>query len=152
MFVGFLFFGIILHTCEKTITMNAQYNIIILEDDIFFGNLIKNFLMNQGYNNVKLFHNDEDCINSITSEPTLIILDHHLINSTGLETMQRINKLFTSVTFIYLSGQEYVHVALKSLQFGAVDYIEKNKNCFYNLKSVTDQIVAGSSSNNLLTA
>jgi len=123
--------------------MDPNSKIVILEDDIFFGNLLKRFLMNQEYKNVELFHEEEDCIKSITKEPTLVILDHHLKSSTGLEVMQEIKKINPDVHIIYLSGQEFTHIAVKAMRTGAVDYVEKNSDAFLQLKKIIDRILFG---------
>ena len=35
--------------------MSSKYEFVILDDDLFYGNLIKYFLQNQGYTNVSFF-------------------------------------------------------------------------------------------------
>lgn len=121
--------------------MNSDTKIIILDDDVFFGNLLKNFLINQEYNNIQLFSQEDDCIKSIEKEPAVVILDHHLEKSTGLDVMKVIQEKNPEAYFIYLSGQEFMHVAVKALRSGAIDYIEKNGNAFYQLKSIIDKII-----------
>lgn len=115
--------------------------IIILDDDVFFGNLVKNFLINQDYHSVQLFHKEEDCLNNIGSLPTLVILDHHLAKSTGLDVMVELKQRNPLTKVIYLSGQEYMHIAIKALRGGAIDYIEKNRNSFFQLKLLIDKIL-----------
>ena len=116
-------------------------NIIILDDDVFFGNLVKNFLINQDYQSVQLFHVEEECLQNIGSAPTLLILDHHLAKSTGLDVMAKLKTRNSQTKVIYLSGQEYMHIAIKALRSGAVDYIEKNRNSFFQLKLLIDKII-----------
>lgn len=115
--------------------------IIILDDDVFFGNLVKNFLINQDYQSVQLFHKEEDCLNYLGSLPALVILDHHLAKSTGLDVMVELKQRNPLTKVIYLSGQEYMHVAIKALRGGAIDYIEKNRNSFFQLKILIDKIL-----------
>lgn len=117
--------------------------IIILDDDAFFGNLLKNFLYNQEYRNIELYQNEDKCIDSIKNESMVVILDHHLEKSTGLDVMKEIQKKNPDAYIIYLSGQEYMHIAVKALRSGAIDYIEKNSKAFYQLKTLIDQIMHG---------
>jgi polysaccharide export outer membrane protein len=119
--------------------------IIILDDDAFFGNLLKNFLYNQEYRNIELYQNEDKCIDSIKNESMVVILDHHLEKSTGLDVMKEIQKKNPDAYIIYLSGQEYMHIAVKALRSGAIDYIEKNGSAFYQLKTLIDQIMHGQS-------
>lgn len=119
--------------------MNNNPKIVILEDDIFFGKMIKNFLVNQEFKNIQLFHDEEKCIQAITKEPTILIIDHHLPNATGLEVIQIIRKINPDIQFIYLSGQKTSKVAIKAFREGAIDYIEKNKDTFVHLKKTIDR-------------
>lgn len=121
--------------------METQTKIIILDDDAFFGNLLKNFLYNQEYHNIELYQNEDKCIDSIKPESMVVILDHHLEKSTGLDVMKEIQKKNPDAYIIYLSGQEYMHVAVKALRGGAIDYIEKNGSAFLQLKTLIDQIM-----------
>lgn len=119
--------------------MNFQPKIIILEDDQFFGKMIKNFLTNQEFKNIQLFHEEDKCIQAITKEPTILIIDHHLPSSTGLEVIQLVRKINPEIQFIYLSGQKTSKVAIKAFREGAIDYIEKNKDTFIQLKKTIDK-------------
>lgn len=121
--------------------METKTKIIILDDDAFFGNLLKNFLYNQEYDNIELYQDEDKCIDSIKPESMVVILDHHLEKSTGLDVMKEIQKKNPDAYIIYLSGQEYMHVAVKALRGGAIDYIEKNGGAFLQLKTLIDQIM-----------
>ena len=122
--------------------METYPKIIILDDDLFFGNLLKNFLSNQGYKFIELFQDEFKCIESIKQGLTIVILDHHLEKSTGFEVMKKIQQKNSKVIIIYLSGQEYMHIAIKAIRLGAIDYIEKNSNYFFQLKVIIDKIIA----------
>ena len=121
--------------------MKTKTKIIILEDDVFFGNLIKNFLINQEYENVILYTDEEECLKSIKNEPALFILDHHLVKMTGLEVMNKIKEKNSKAQFIYLSGENLGKVAVKALRNGALDYIEKNKKAFIKLNDLIEQVL-----------
>jgi len=121
--------------------MNHNRKIVILEDDVFYGKMIKNYLLNQDFKNIELYHDEDDCLNAMNSEPALVIIDHHLKHSIGMDIMAQIKEKNANVQFIYLSGQEYSNVAIKALRAGAVDYIEKNNEAFDQLKKSIDQFV-----------
>lgn len=121
--------------------MKTKTKIIIIEDDVFFGNLIKNFLVNQEYENVILFTDEEECLKSIKTEQALYILDHHLVKMTGLEVMNKIKEKNAKAQFIYLSGESLGKVAVKALRNGALDYIEKNKKAFVKLNDLIEQVL-----------
>ncbi len=130
--------------------MSNNFKIVILEDDTFFGNLLKNYLMSNDYENIELYHDEDVFLSSIKKEPTLLILDHHLIHSTGLDVLEKIKEKIPSLQFIYLSGQEYSHIAIKALRLGALEYIEKDRNSFINLKRTLDEFSQTNKSSQLM--
>lgn len=112
----------------KNFIMKQFDRIVILEDDEFFGKLIQHFLLNNGYENVQFYAEEKDCLTSISqSENSLFLLDLNLKNSTGLQTMERIQILNDSSRFILISEQVGCQVAITAIKQGAMDYIEKNK-------------------------
>jgi DNA-binding NtrC family response regulator len=120
--------------------MQCNHPIVILEDDAFYGKMLKNFLMNQDFKNIELFEDEEACLQKVTLEPTLYLLDFGLKTMTGLEAMQQIIQKNPNAHFVYISGQDYSSIALKVMRLGAVDYIEKNRHAFYHLKNTLDKI------------
>ena len=121
--------------------MESNLKIIILDDDLFFGNLLRNFLLNQGYKLIELFQDEFKCLESINQGLSIVILDHNLKNSNGFDVMKKIKQKNSKAIIIYLSGQEYMHIAVKAIRLGAIDYIEKNSNYFFQLKQLIDQIM-----------
>ena len=121
--------------------METKNRIMILDDDIFFGNLVKNFLKNHYEVQIQHFSREDIFLNQLSSEPTVIVLDHHLLSSIGLDMIPKILEINPSSTIIYLSGQEYMHVAIKALRMGAADYIEKDRNSFFQLKQIIDKVI-----------
>lgn len=121
--------------------MKPKNRIMILDDDIFFGNLVKNFLKNQYEEQIEHFSREDIFLNHLTAEPTVVILDHHLVNTSGLDMIPKILQINPSSTIIYLSGQEYMHIAIKALRMGAADYIEKDRNSFFQLKHIIDKVL-----------
>jgi FixJ family two-component response regulator len=121
--------------------MKLVNQIMILDDDIFFGNLIKNFLKNHFQEKIDHFIKEDVFMDQLTIEPSVIILDHHLQGCSGLDMIPRILSRSPSSTIIYLSGQEYMHVAIKAMRLGVADYIEKDRNSFLQLKTIIDKVL-----------
>lgn len=119
--------------------MDNKYQFVILDDDMFYGNLVKYFLQNQGYTNVSFFEDESDCLKYVSSKPTLYIVDHFLKQTTGLTMMEEINQKNPNAFFIYLSNQESSTVAMKAMKLGAIDYLQKDKNSFFHLLNIIDQ-------------
>ena len=55
--------------------MSSKYEFVILDDDLFYGNLIKYFLQNQGYTNVSFFEDESTCLKYVSTKPTLYIVE-----------------------------------------------------------------------------
>jgi FixJ family two-component response regulator len=120
--------------------MECNYPIIILEDDVFYGKMLKNFLLNQNFQDIKLFHDEDACLQDVNDQQVLYLLDYSLTKTTGLQVMQDIMIKNPSASFVCISGLEYSHIALKLIRAGALDYIEKNRHAFYHLKNTLDKI------------
>lgn len=122
--------------------MNSKSaKIFILDDDEFFSSVLKNYLKNNLIDDVKIFHEEQQLIDHLNEDPNLVIIDHFLQNTTGLEMMEVIKLKKPKVQFIYLSSQEYYHIAIKAMKQGALDYIEKNQRSFEKLKSIINKVV-----------
>lgn len=115
-------------------------NAYILEDNRFYSEMISAHLEMEGIH-TRIFNNEQSCINAIrTSAPDLLILDHKLENSTGLEILEAIQFYVRNTSIIYISAQDKYNVVLKALRKGAVDYIEKGDNAFVQLNRVISKL------------
>lgn len=128
--------------------MDNKYEFVILDDDMFYGNLVKFFLQNQGYTNVSFFEDESVCLKYVSSKPTLYIVDHFLKQTTGLTMMEEINQKNPNAFFIYLSHQESSSIAMKAMKLGAIDYLKKDKNSFFHLLNIIDQFFRDKSISN----
>lgn len=120
--------------------MKCSHPIVILEDDVFYGKMLMNFLLNQDFKNVELFQDEDLCLQNVSLKPTLYLLDFNLKTMTGLDVMHQIIQKNPNANFVYISGQDYSSIVLKVMRLGAVDYIEKNRHAFYHLKNTLDKI------------
>ena len=58
----------------------------------------------------------------------------------GLEVLQEIKKIDPEVDVVILSGQDKIEVAVKTMQYGAFDYIVKGEAAFYRAEKVVFNI------------
>ncbi len=119
-------------------------NIFIVEDDKFYSQLIQTYLTGLGYTNNSVFYSGSKCIEHLSDSPNIIILDYTLGFENGLEILKQIKEFNENIKVIMLSGQEYMHISVKSLKLGAYDYIEKNKESLNNLHITIEKIIAES--------
>jgi len=102
------------------------FRIFIVEDDTWFGNLLKHHLsLNPDYE-VFLFTNAKDCLDNLFKKPDVISIDHGLPDITGDKLLAKIKSVNKNIPVIVISGQEDISVALDLLKAGATDYFIKN--------------------------
>jgi FixJ family two-component response regulator len=111
--------------------------IFIIEDSVVYNNLIVGYLQSKNYKNLKTFKSGEECLKEMHLEPDVIILDYSFSGINGLELMVKVREVLPGVSFIFLSGQNDVELAVKIMKLGADDYIVKNEKApFYLVKSI----------------
>lgn len=115
-------------------------NVYILEDDIFYAQMIAAHLRTENMRSL-IFSKEQACIDMIKEcPPDILILDHNLEKSTGLEILKNNSNHLKGSSIIYVSAQDHFHVTLKALRNGAADYIEKGENAFKQLRRVLKKI------------
>ena len=121
---------------------SKKTRIFILDDDRYYGMFLKNALDSINYS-IEYFQKEQDCLVALEDFPDVLILDHRLQNMTGLEILDEVNRKCKGKTqVIYLSGQEYTHIAIKALKEGAVAYVEKSSDSFNIINDVIIQIIS----------
>ena len=117
--------------------MKNDVKIFILDDDRYFGNFILHALKDN-FNDVTYFQTESECIRALNSKPHILILDHKLEHCTGLEILDEVQRMCgASTSVLYLSAQEHVHVILKALRLGALEYLEKGSS---TVEAITNSI------------
>ena len=120
--------------------MNNTVKIFILDDDRFFGKFVK-YALNEKFSDVTYFQSEYECIRSLHEKPQILILDHQLENCTGLEVITEVQRICGNNTHIlYISAQEHVHVTIKALRSGAVEYLEKGNSTIQAIANSIEKI------------
>lgn len=102
------------------------YNIFIVEDDAWYGEILKHHLsLNPDYK-VTLFTTGKELLSKMWPLPDLITLDFSLPDITGDKLLKKIQAINTAVPVIMISGQEDVSVAVNMLKMGVSDYLIKD--------------------------
>ena len=120
--------------------------IFIVDDDaLFLKSLEIEFLQNNDYT-VKTFSTGELCMENISENPDLIVLDYYLnsIDTSaidGLEILDRIKASNSQIPVIILSSQDNIEVAVNCMRHKALDYFVKSETAFIRMqKALTDFI------------
>ena len=102
--------------------------IFIVEDDPWYGEMIKYHLsLNPDYT-VVLFDNANDCLSNLHQEPDIVCIDYNLPDINGEELFKKIKAQKSDITVVVISGQEEVSIALSLIKSGVYDYIVKDDN------------------------
>ena len=119
--------------------------IFIVDDDPILADMLKDHLTKMTNYEIKIFETGEDCIKHLDEQPGIVFLDYYL-NSVdknamdGLEVLQEIKQKDPEVDVVILSGQDKIEVAVKTMQYGAFDYIVKGESAFYRAEKVVFNI------------
>lgn len=105
-----------------------SYKIYIIEDDPWYGELLKYQLsMNPDYE-VTLFSKAKDGLDSLYKNPDVVCIDYSLPDMTGEKLLQKIKTENNAIPVVVISAQEQISVAVNLLKAGASDYIIKDNN------------------------
>jgi len=103
------------------------FRIFIVEDDEFYGEMLKHHLSKNPDYEVELYLTGKECVANLHKKPSVISLDFTLPDTTGHEVMKKIKEYDQDIPIIIVSGQEEIATAVKLLKEGAYDYLEKNE-------------------------
>ena len=117
--------------------------IFIVDDDEMLTEALSDYLTRKVPHDISIFHTGEDCLQQISENPDVIVLDFYLntVNKeaeNGLEILSIIRKQLPSTRVIMLSSQERYGVAAKTLMKGAEQYVIKDDDAFEKIARIID--------------
>lgn len=122
----------------------SAFKVFVVEDDPFYGEMLKYHIsLNPDYV-VEKFDTGKDCLNNLYKNPSVISLDYSLPDMSGLEVLKKVKEYNPEIPVIIVSGQEDVSTAVSLLKEGAYDYFVKDdetKDRIWNaLKNIREKI------------
>jgi DNA-binding NtrC family response regulator len=106
--------------------MSKIFNIFIVEDDPWYGQILKYHLgLNPDYE-IELFTSGKELLNQMYKKPDLICMDFGLPDISGDKLLKEIKVRNQQIPIIIISAQEEIAVAVDLLKAGARDYIIKD--------------------------
>ncbi|MCR8556572.1 sigma-54 dependent transcriptional regulator [Mucilaginibacter sp. BJC16-A38] len=104
----------------------SAYNIFIVEDDKWYGEILQYHIsLNPDYK-VTLFETGKELLDKLYLQPDLITLDFSLPDMLGDKLYQKIREINSQVPVIMISSQENIVVAVNLLKMGVSDYLVKD--------------------------
>lgn len=98
--------------------------ILIVEDDNEINNLLKDFLLEEGYNSISAFNGIEALSILKEEDIDLVLLDIMLPFQSGDVVLSKLRK-FSNVPVIIISAKDSVQNRIDIIRMGADDYITK---------------------------
>jgi two-component system OmpR family response regulator len=117
--------------------------LFLVDDDPLFLKALEIEFAQNTETAIKTFATGELCLENISLNPDVIILDYHLDSIhknaiDGLETLDRIKTANPQIPVIMLSSQDKIEVAVNCMKHQAFDYIVKSETAFIRLqKAIT---------------
>jgi DNA-binding NarL/FixJ family response regulator len=109
--------------------------IFIVDDDEMLTMALSDYLTREVKHDIHIFHTGEECVDSLSIQPDVVILDFYLNTvhkdaADGLEVLSAIRKHLPNTRFIMLSSQESYGKAAQTIQKGAEQYVIKDEEAF----------------------
>ncbi|WP_372936823.1 sigma-54-dependent transcriptional regulator [Mariniphaga sediminis] len=118
----------------------SPFKIFIVEDDRFYGELLKRHMQLNPENEVYLFQNGKDCLNNLYLMPDMISLDYRLPDFSGDSILKKVHADYPELPVVIVSGQEDVKTAVYLLKEGAYDYFVKDQDTQDRLWNTANKI------------
>ena len=99
--------------------------IYVVDDDKNTRKVLQIALKDEGFD-VKVFHNSATVVSEIKNkEPDILILDMQIDELSGIDIFNKLQQDGFSFPVIFISGNSTLAQAVKGIQLGAFDFIEK---------------------------
>ena len=118
---------------------NTRKQIFLVDDDALFLKSLQIEFMEHADFATETFATGELCVENLSHEPDVIILDYHLdgIDKTamnGMDTLDKIKAVNPDIPVIMLSSQDKIEVAINCMHHKAFDYVVKSETAFVRLQ------------------
>jgi len=116
--------------------------ILVVDDEPEVRQLMEHFLTGRGYD-VRIAENGRLALAALdTFMADLVLLDMHMPEMDGLETLKRLAVRSPSLPVIMVTVNEDVETTTHLLQMGAADYVPKPFNLDYLEQAINIQLSA----------
>jgi len=115
--------------------------IFVVDDDEMLSMALEDYLCRKTECEIHLFSTGEECLQHLTEQPDIIILDYNLNSidknaANGLVILESIKKLNGAIKVVMLSSQEANWIVLQTIKMGAEEYVVKDEEAFEKIAMI----------------
>lgn len=115
--------------------------IFLVEDDVFFSQLMVDHLSKNKMYEVSLYRTGDECMQNLFENPAVVIMDYHLDSmnksaDNGMELLDKIKKTSPHIHVVVLSGQQHYGIAAQTIAKGAEQYVMKDDDAFNKIDNI----------------
>ena len=119
--------------------------LFMVDDDALLLKTLEIEFMQHGGFEIETFATGELCLENLTKNPDVIVLDYYLdgIDKTamnGIETLDKIKAVNPAIPVIMLSSQDKIDVAINCMHHQAFDYVVKSETASMRLQKIITSI------------
>jgi len=122
-----------------------KIKLFLVDDDALFLKSLEIEFMEHADFSIETFATGELCIENLSHNPDVIILDY-LLNGiekdamNGIETLDAIKAFNPDIPVVMLSAQDKIEVAVNCMHHKAYDYVVKSETAFIRLQKIITSI------------
>jgi two-component system OmpR family response regulator len=122
-----------------------KIKLFLVDDDALFLKSMEIEFMEHADFTIETFATGELCLEHLSNNPDVIILDYHLDGidqnaMNGLETLDEIKTYKNDIPVVMLSSQDKIEVAINCMHHKAFDYVVKSETSFLRLQKIITNI------------
>jgi len=125
--------------------MKNKIKIFLVDDDAVYLRLLEIQFLEHGDFDIEIYTSGEQCLNNLSKEPDLIILDYLLDGvdrdaMNGIKVLDKIKEYSAEIPVVMLSAQDKIDVAINCMHHAAFDYVVKSETAFMRLLKIITSI------------
>ncbi len=103
----------------------SKGRILIVDDDVNAAQLVSRLLRDEGFDVTSAVSGRHATHEALMIQPDVILLELWIPDQDGMETLRQLRRDVPETAVVMMSGYGSLQIAVKAMQLGAVDYLEK---------------------------